>query len=118
MKTKQEIFNIVWDHFVKGGGQQSLMRDERDRPYCQYRLDGTASCTVRCAVGLLIPDDQYHSGLEASGAGDVAVIEAAGLTEETTKLAVAMQSIHDLWFESFDKRMRELARIHELVIPD
>lgn len=33
---------------------------------CCYRLDGTPACLKRCAVGILIPDEDYRPEMEGS----------------------------------------------------
>ncbi len=37
-----------------------------DNGGCFYRLDSTAGCKQRCAVGILIPDDKYDPKMECS----------------------------------------------------
>jgi hypothetical protein len=55
--TKQEIFNKVWNHFVVNKNPFSFNAQTK---LCCYRTDDGNMC----AVGLLIPDEEYHKGLE------------------------------------------------------
>jgi len=59
--TKQEIFNRVWDHFVRKKNPLSYTKKDGINTIiaCRYRQDHTAQCPVRCAIGLFLPDEAY-----------------------------------------------------------
>lgn len=62
--TKQEILNKVWDYFITQKNPQSLNTEaDSTSPNCMYRTP-TGN---RCAVGVLIPDENYHPELEQLG---------------------------------------------------
>lgn len=84
--TAQEMFNKVAAHLLSQGKRAI---DEHHR--CRYRgANGT-----KCAIGCLITDDRYSPGIEASGAQDIHVREAAGYGIELIGLACDLQKIHD-----------------------
>lgn len=56
MITKQEIFDTVVRH-LWAQGEQAI-----DRGVCQYRAPGG----LKCAVGILIPDDKYDPKMDGS----------------------------------------------------
>ena len=58
--TLQESFTFLCRHLI-AASHPSMHLLEGSSPLCQYRgKDG-----VKCAVGWLIPDDLYDSGMEA-----------------------------------------------------
>lgn len=61
-KTKQEIFNRVWDHFVTRKSPLSMVAGT-----CRYRRDMKPDSPVRCAVGIFIPDELYTLEMEECG---------------------------------------------------
>lgn len=69
MITTQEVFNMVWNHFVVEKGKPSISVEGGP---CRYRGDGGA----KCAVGLFIPDDRYTWSLEGLDMGDRRVCDA------------------------------------------
>lgn len=63
--TKQEIFNIVWKHFITDESPRSVS----ENGMCMYRSkDGN-----RCAIGLLIPDESYMPKMESLTPGGAIV---------------------------------------------
>ncbi len=60
MTTAQEIFTQVWNHFVVDGGAYSV-----DSKGCCYRGPNGA----KCAVGVLLRDDEYSPEIEGSSVG-------------------------------------------------
>lgn len=69
LPTKQEIFNLVWKHFIEEKNPASYepaLERAHENP-CRYRRSGQADDPIRCAVGLLIPDEKYTSDLEGYG---------------------------------------------------
>lgn len=95
--TTQEIFDRVVDHLLKQNKRATRMVD-RDE-YCAY----LSPSGDKCAVGCLISDGAYHSGLEgnlfiaANGVVIRAVETSIGrsLTEREKDLLSTLQSVHD-----------------------
>ena len=89
MKTLQDVFNTVATHLLKqkqrSGGAQA----------CLYR-DGP----LKCAVGVLIADEHYHSDLEEKSANAYPVVQAVErsgwpCTPEAENLYLSLQAVHD-----------------------
>lgn len=83
--NNQEAFTKSCEHLIKQG-----RRAISSTGLCMYRApDGTM-----CAVGCLIPDDQYRDRLEGKGAAEVSIMvtELAGVS---VKLLHGLQTIHD-----------------------
>ncbi len=57
--TRQEYRNLLERCSLDG------TFPSRHRLNCYYRLDGTPESKQRCAIGVLIPDDKYHTDMEA-----------------------------------------------------
>ena len=88
--TNQELFDTVVNHLV-AQGRPAMDNSSGD---CFYR-DGLGR---KCAIGCLIPDDKYHTGMEGRAViscPDVA--GAAGLALDQLDLARALQTVHDVW---------------------
>jgi hypothetical protein len=68
MRSKQEMFDTVWNHFVvnKGPMSAAMIGDPDMKPgvnngvKCYYRGPNGA----RCAAGLFIDDETYHASME------------------------------------------------------
>jgi hypothetical protein len=55
--TKQEIFDKVWNHFIV---EKNPVGFDNETNVCMYRnAEG-----YKCAVGILIPDDEYSEFIE------------------------------------------------------
>lgn len=54
--TEQEVFNKVWDYFVRNKNPPGLSSTKQ----CAYRGESG----TKCAIGVLIPDDKYTPSLE------------------------------------------------------
>lgn len=67
--TKQEYFELLKES-AYNGTFPSAVKHERGTS-CLYRKDKTAGCKQRCAVGLLIKDEDYDSDLDLSPAYEV-----------------------------------------------
>jgi len=57
--TNQEIFDRVLQH-LRTQGRPSKTIGPDNRKICAYRGEGG----TRCAIGCLLPDEKYHSGME------------------------------------------------------
>lgn len=83
--TDQELYNRVRTHLLTQRARS--MNGNR----CVYR----GSDGLRCAIGCLIPDEQYSPALESWSAHMKDVKAAAGITDAQEELAAALQHIHD-----------------------
>lgn len=91
--TAQEVFDKVIKGLIEQG-QKSFSQHK-----CFYRLETDNGC-LKCAVGLLIPDDEYDEKMETKVVA--AIYEFDSLSEETRELLEThldllgdMQYIHD-----------------------
>lgn len=84
--TNQELYTTVRNHLLKQN-QQALAYGQ-----CKYR---TAE-GLKCAIGVLIPDDRYTFHLEGLSCSSVSIKAAAGISgDDQLRLAQALQSVHD-----------------------
>ena len=61
--NRQEAFNIAAEHLLAQGSQSRLDKPDNNGKYpCAYRGEGGA----KCAIGALIPDDQYDTRFEGT----------------------------------------------------
>lgn len=67
-----------------------------DGKVCLFRKNETPHCKERCAVGLLIPDDEYDRGVEARGVRALCEKGLVTCPEGMTSAdLVDCQSVHD-----------------------
>lgn len=90
--TDQEIFDKVAKHLLT---QKAVSKDEEG---CVYRGENG----LKCAIGVLIPDDVYTSSLEGNTILSVRnlypeIIEKSGLATVNMYLLDALQTTHDAW---------------------
>lgn len=89
--TAQEIFDRVWRHFVTEGNPRSV-HEYGGGSACAYRGPNGA----RCAVGLLIPDDEYVPSMEGRCVSAALGPTVRGLIAEGHDgLLDALQNAHD-----------------------
>lgn len=104
-RTAQEIFNLVSAHLLK----QNAQAIEQDGSYtnCRYRT----STGLKCAIGCLIPDDEYDPRIEGMGAAwpdhilefhDVPerkqiLLRSARLSPDSSALVESLQHLHDTY---------------------
>lgn len=117
--TKQEIFETVSKHlFTQGKRSFGTLSDKVASEGCLYRGPDSTSC----AVGCLIPDDVYVSGMEGNALvnlistyGDVLpshIIENKFLLND-------LQYLHDSWgnwgtSEGMRTNLKSVAQTHKL----
>jgi hypothetical protein len=113
MLTRQEIFDKVATHLLTQK-QQSLGPDG-----CMYRGDNG----LKCAIGVLIPDDKYSPSFEgatcydegANGVLMARIRQAAGIADEDGAFAFRLQRIHDSTLtDNWFVQLRQLADQFEL----
>jgi tRNA(Met) C34 N-acetyltransferase TmcA len=91
MLTKQEIFNKAYAG-LKAQGFQRAVRDAGPLAICQYR----GRNGLKCAIGHLIPDENYCPTLEGKGAELLVVREAANIPLDVPiSFLVDLQTCHD-----------------------
>lgn len=110
--TKQEVFDTVCDHML---AQNKRAQDEGGGR-CWYRQGD-----LKCAVGCLIPDDQYSSDLEAGGVQTLAMDDVLrfGIVDlnedETVHFLSRLQQIHDrVSVEYWTTALAEFATLNNL----
>jgi hypothetical protein len=60
---REEVLQFIYDRLKEQGAYSA-----NEFGSCHYRADKTAGCPVRCAIGWLIPDEEYKIGFEGSTA--------------------------------------------------
>lgn len=87
--TRQELFDRVATHLLE--------QDEKSEGVGQgvYRCLYRGPNELRCAIGVLIPNDKYNPSFEGCPCTDKDIQEAAGLGGEDINLALQLQDIHD-----------------------
>jgi len=112
MLTMQEIFDTVVQHLLT----QNEKSVDTFRGTCLYRTpDGK-----KCAVGALIPDDEYNVSMESTGDVHSLVYNHSDLcpksllayrtNESFMDLLLTLQRVHDnLEPKTWPSRLRELA---------
>lgn len=85
--TNQELFDRVAVHLLRQGERSFCF----DSGGCMYR----GPRGLKCAIGILIPDDKYSVSLENEVATSLEVREAAGIEDGQILLAFRLQNIHD-----------------------
>jgi len=83
--TNQEVFDKVVAH-LKAQGKQSLKGDS-----CKYR----GSMGMKCAVGCLIPDEEYSSELEGKTVRSPELVNLPSLRHLNLELLWDLQGVHD-----------------------
>ena len=115
----QEIFETVVAHLRKQNAKAQMPH----RNACYYREESGKMC----AVGCLIRDDLYHSGLEYQAVYnyDVRAVlaKSLGVTEEdideNIKFFSTLQRIHDSDpVHSWEERFQDFASYYSLTVPE
>jgi hypothetical protein len=88
----QQLFDQVAIHMV----QQNAKSVDDDGDICLYRGSGR----LKCAAGVLIPNELYDDNMEGQSIGQVlahypALQERLGLDEQQVNLLSDLQQIHD-----------------------
>lgn len=97
--TLQEVFDVVATHLLT----QNKKAQHEETGECMYRTcDG-----LRCAVGVLIPDELYDPNMEWTGV--VTVTERATKTPMQSRLVVA--------YEPYLELLTSLQTIHDRSLP-
>ena len=110
----QEVFNTVVRHLGKQKSRSVHPEFMAGSNHCAYR--GHAG--KKCAVGVLIPDEQYRASFECKSVKNIAhhIPALAGMD---VMLLSALQTVHDRTepFE-WETALREMARKRKLTFPE
>lgn len=105
MYTDQQAFDIMVSHLR---AQQCRSADEIRT--CLYRGPNG----LKCAVGVLIPDDQYSPAFEGWRVSEI-LDKVPALHGSNFKLLRDMQIVHDVWHvEKWEECFAKVARMHNL----
>lgn len=127
--TSQEIFNIVWNHFVVKGNPRAVIRNSF---ICTYytKVDGVS---LRCAVGLFLTDEEaelvegvtipmrgYCADPDSPNAPSLQVLTQIDFVKANTELLRDLQHAHDYATEDslIPDRLRSMAGLHGLKVPE
>jgi hypothetical protein len=120
--TNQEAFDIA----VKGVIAQGKAAYNPYHEDCYYRSpDGS-----KCAIGMIIPDDQYSPDIEGTGPRALLRINSVwhipALDDPSAGMLEALQDAHDGvarevpmvdFVSAFISNARDVARDHDLIFP-
>ncbi len=116
--TDQEVYEQTKAWLTRPGGARAY---DENQGMCMYRTpDGN-----KCAVGCLIPDEEYNTDMEGVGVQTLVMEHSLPtLNGASTELLADLQSIHDT-FQYWDEdglawvgvqRLDQVARDHGLVV--
>jgi hypothetical protein len=114
-RSKQQIFNKVWKHFVVENNPKSMSNAS-----CLYY-----SKSGGCAIGCLIGDNKdkkkldksFDTGIDGIRDAYPDIISKYISTSILSSFLVQLQTIHDCYFTEFEGRMRALAKKYNLKVP-
>lgn len=111
--TNQEAFEKMVIHLRKQGAKATV-NPEYSGSSCMYR----APNGFRCAVGCLIPDDEYRPWFEGGGVTKI-VNDVPSLASVSMNLLVAMQAVHDNHeVSAWEAQFSEVAECYGLKLPE
>ncbi len=110
-ETEQEVFDIVYRHLMKQ--MRKCTDDGTEVGTCMYRgLEG-----MKCAAGVLIPDDNYDSEME--NCTWMRLVHEKKVPEDHHKLIARLQRVHDVVFiDKWEATLQDLAAEHQLKVPE
>lgn len=107
--TRADIIAKIREHFSEPGAQlayadsygETYQDPDAGSGVCVYRMDGDPLSSVRCAMGVLIPDDRYEPIMEGTTA-DVLVTGGKnfGIDIDLGDETPIVPSLGDLFAES------------------
>jgi len=113
--TKQEFFNVVWQHAKK---LKKCTNNGTDHGMCVY-ADGRGNA---CFIGATLDRDDYRPTLEGKGVASLlslGLLAIEGLDfSDTEVFMVRLQEVHDccppvMW----NRELRKVADEHDLEVP-
>jgi len=90
--TNQEVFDAVARHLLTQG---EVSRVEHGGN-CEYRCLYRGPRGLKCAIGVLIPDERYEPRLEGLSSTSREILDACGLGVEHAILVDQLQRMHDV----------------------
>ena len=104
--TAQEVFDVCALHLLT---QNKRSGDTHGTGNCMYRNP----FGLKCAIGILIPDELYHASMEGNGINTLAA--EYGITDHVDILR-DLQSLHDIECDvsQWKKRLTRMARSYSL----
>jgi hypothetical protein len=119
--TKQEIYERVRDHFSVPGTRMGYSNSAES---CVYRGGNNPVSPVRCAFGVLIPDELYEPKMENTLVGqlleqraDLRTALGLGITSDVIYFLGVVQDAHDgiaADMPARNKRKRFLQRLDRI----
>lgn len=112
---RQEAFEKAVRGLAGQGWERSVTTQEGPYTQCCYRGDGGR----KCAIGHLIPDEDYSPRMEGGAITWPQVLETCGLSSADRGFAVDMQIAHDRAEspEGMLRNYREFAEQYDLTWP-
>lgn len=119
MLNIQEVFTKVVTHLRTQGEPARELKSS----HCMYRLG-----ELSCAVGCLIPDDQYDPSIEGESAESI-MHTLSGIVDvsddNVCMLLSELQTAHDMsagtsviWMELVNERLQLIADKYQLTLPE
>ena len=104
--NNQEAFTLARDHLLKQCARATNLSGS-----CRYRAaDGT-----RCAIGVLIPDDEYDSTIEAQSIEEI-FDKVPALQDLDVDMLTSLQVVHDeKEIRDWETHLRRVANEHDLI---
>ena len=110
--TLQEVFNIVSAHLLTQIKRSIAQFPDKKYPSCVYRGENG----MKCAAGVLIPDDQYNPKFENQSW--TILVEKHFVEDKFSREIYELQKIHDLNrhddINFLKEQLIEFARTHDL----
>lgn len=85
--TNQQAFNTVAEHLIRQNKRSAV---ERDGEFCRYRHGD-----MRCAIGCLIPDDEYREEYEGNNVDRLSAAGCRAIEGLDLRLLRLLQTVHD-----------------------
>lgn len=122
--TKQQMFDIVWAHFVTNKNPLSIAVDPvTEESACRYRGPNGE----KCAVGVLLPDELYRPEMDgpAMAVGNLLKWYGDALPpwmHAEQEFLAALQAAHDEVFDfggssDIEVALRDVAQHYGLTVP-
>lgn len=107
--TKQEAFDIVWEHAKK------KERAWTESDGCRLR----ANDGKKCFIGILIPDEEYAPSLETKVIMNTDYLDSMIIEPFGSLFLDKLRRIHDAYDPvNWAKHLRDFAKAYELKVPE
>lgn len=116
--TKNEVFDLICAGFAKQGWQRaSRVNSDGSGAACYVRIKRKKKCALKCAVGILVTDEEYEKYGEDVSALRKQVAYRLGIKES---FLLGAQRVHDTTKSSRELigGMKAFAALKSLFIPD